>query len=112
MPEGSNRNHEAANVFGSATDSVSEEDLWRDRFPSTIVFVGGFDPLQDWQRRYYEGLKERKKYCCGKELEEQVKLIEYPSAIHFFYGFSDIPESAFFIRDLKEFIQKLSSSNK
>ncbi|KAM7477283.1 hypothetical protein LguiB_024526 [Lonicera macranthoides] len=104
LPEGADRNHEAANVFGSASDSVSE-DVWRNRFPETIVFTGGFDPLQDWQRRYYQGLKDRK--CCNGKGEEQVKLIEYPNAIHAFYGFPQIPEAALLIRDLKDFVQKL-----
>ncbi|KAK9154865.1 hypothetical protein Sjap_002345 [Stephania japonica] len=28
-------------------------------FPATMVVIGGFDPLQDWLRRYCQGLKRR-----------------------------------------------------
>ncbi|MCL7031507.1 hypothetical protein MKW94_020383 [Papaver nudicaule] len=52
LPNGSDRNHEAAN------------DMKRNpNFPGTLVVIGGFDPLQDWAKRYYEGLKK-----CGKDL--------------------------------------------
>ncbi|TQE07914.1 hypothetical protein C1H46_006447 [Malus baccata] len=37
---------------------------WHHDHPATTVFVGGFDPLQKWQNRYYEGLKK-----SGKEAE-------------------------------------------
>lgn len=95
-------------MFGNASDSVQEE-VWS-QFPTTIVFVGGFDPLQDWQRRYYRDLKDMMKKCGGKE--EEVKLVEYPNAIHAFYGFPEFPEASFLIRDLKVFVQTQLSSSK
>ncbi|PRQ22433.1 putative carboxylesterase [Rosa chinensis] len=54
LQEGSDRDHPVVNVFGPNEVDISGVD-----FPETIVFVGGFDPLQDWQKRYYEGLKKR-----------------------------------------------------
>lgn len=56
LPEGADRNHPAANVFGGGDAAVD--------FPSTLVIVGGNDPLQDWQRRYVEWLSR-----CGKKVE-------------------------------------------
>ncbi|XP_028106039.1 probable carboxylesterase 18 [Camellia sinensis] len=49
----SDRNHEAVSG-GDMSAAV--------KFPATLVVVGGGDPLQDWQRRYIEGLKK-----SGKE---------------------------------------------
>ncbi|XP_059636817.1 probable carboxylesterase 18 [Cornus florida] len=94
LPEGSDRDHEAANVFGGGSKSV---DLSAMNFPATMVFVGGFDPLQDRQRMYYEGLKK-----SGKE----VKLVEYPNAIHGFYALPELPDSALLIKEVRDFIQK------
>lgn len=90
LPEGADRNHKAANVF---RDTVPED------FPSSLVFVAGFDPLQDWQKRYCEGLRR-----CGKE----VWLVEYPNGIHGFYNFPELPESALFVKEVRQFIQKKS----
>ncbi|KAK3219504.1 hypothetical protein Dsin_013474, partial [Dipteronia sinensis] len=92
LPEGSDRDHPAANVFG-----LNSVDLSEVNFPATIVFIGGFDPLQDWQRRYYEGLKK-----AGKE----ANLIEYPDAVHSFYGFPELPESSLLVKELRDFIQR------
>ncbi|KAJ9167231.1 hypothetical protein P3X46_021897 [Hevea brasiliensis] len=97
LPQGSNRDHPAANVFGP--NSV---DILGVNFPATIIFVGGFDPLQDWQKRYYEGLK---KY--GKE----AYLVEFPNAPHSFYAFPELPEFFLFIKETKDFMQKQLSSN-
>ncbi|KAF3947709.1 hypothetical protein CMV_026190 [Castanea mollissima] len=94
LPEGSNRDHATANVFGP--NSV---DISRVNFPATIVFVGGFDPLQDWQKKYYEGLHK-----AGKE----AYLIEYENAIHSFYAFPDFPEHSLMIREVRDFMQKQS----
>ncbi|CAJ1952427.1 unnamed protein product [Sphenostylis stenocarpa] len=52
LPDGSDRDHGASNVSGPNSEDLSGLD-----YPDTLVFVGGFDPLQDWQRRYYEWLK-------------------------------------------------------
>lgn len=73
LPEGENRDHEAANVFGPKYTDISGLK----GFPPTLLFVGGFDPLQDWQKRYFEGLKKS---------GITVKLVEYPHAIHAFYS--------------------------
>ncbi|KAK4283245.1 hypothetical protein QN277_000219 [Acacia crassicarpa] len=92
LPEGSNRDHEAVNVSGPNAVDISGMD-----YPDTIVFVGGFDPLQDWQRRYYEWLKK-----SGKEAE----LMEYPDSIHAFYVFPELPEASKLISQVKDFIHK------
>ncbi|KAL3517172.1 hypothetical protein ACH5RR_024074 [Cinchona calisaya] len=88
LPEGANRNHEAANVFGGGSNCIKAEDVLAGEFPSEVLlFIGRFDTLQDWQKRYCEGLRK-----CGKEM----KLVEYPNAIHGFYCFPQLPESALF----------------
>ena len=94
LPQGSDRDHAAANIFGP--NSIDISGL---KFPATIVFFGGFDPLQDWQKKYYEGLKR-----AGKE----AYLIEYPNAIHSFYGFPEFPESSLMIKEVSDFMQKQS----
>lgn len=87
----SNRDHEAINVSGpNAADISSLSD-----FPAALVFVGGFDILQDWQRRYYEWLKKN-----GKE----ATLIEYPNMVHAFYVFPELRESGQLIDEVKEFV--------
>lgn len=96
LPEGSNRDHPVVNVFGPKSDDISAL-----KFPPTVVVVGGFDPLIDWQKRYYDGLKK-----CGKE----AYLIEYPNAIHTFYAFPELPESAMFINEFRTFVQKQSAT--
>ncbi|KAH7568407.1 hypothetical protein JRO89_XS07G0294500 [Xanthoceras sorbifolium] len=93
LPEGSDRDHPASNVFGPNSVDLSEVN-----FPATIVVVGGFDPLQDWQRRYYEGLKK-----SGKD----ATLVEYPEAVHSFYGFPELPESSLLIKETRDFMQRL-----
>ncbi|KAF7127352.1 hypothetical protein RHSIM_Rhsim11G0066500 [Rhododendron simsii] len=93
LPPGSNRDHEAANIFLGADVSGVE------KYPATIVFVGGFDPLQDWQKRFYEWLNK-----SGKE----AYLVEYPNAIHAFYGFPELSESSLLVTEVRNFIQKQS----
>ena len=90
LPEGSDRDHPAANVFGPKSSDVSGL-----KFPKSLVFMGGFDPLRDWQESYCEGLKGN-----GKE----VKVVDYPNAMHSFYAFPDLPESTLFMRELQDFI--------
>ncbi|XVE99167.1 hypothetical protein REPUB_Repub03eG0173900 [Reevesia pubescens] len=92
LPQGSDKDHPAANVFGP-----NAVDIAGINFPATIVFVGGFDPLQDWQKRYFQGLKK-----CGKE----AYLVEYPNAIHTFYAYPELPESSWFINETRDFMQK------
>lgn len=87
-----NRDHEAINVSGPRAVDLSALD-----FPATMVVVGGLDPLQDWQRRYYHWLKR-----CGKE----AYLLEYPDMIHAFYVFPELPQAAQLISQVKDFIHK------
>ncbi|XP_010547703.1 PREDICTED: probable carboxylesterase 18 [Tarenaya hassleriana] len=90
LPEGTNRDHVAANVSGPNAVDISGLD-----FPATMVVVAGFDPLQDWQRRYSEWLKK-----SGKKAE----LIEYPNMFHAFYIFPEVPESEKLIMRIKNFV--------
>ena len=60
-----------------------------------MVVVGGFDPLQDWQRRYYKGLRAR-----GKS----ARLVEYPEAFHSFYSFPDLKQSTVLMEEIKSFV--------
>ncbi|KAL5704019.1 hypothetical protein ACHQM5_022497 [Ranunculus cassubicifolius] len=91
LPEGANRDHEAANVFGPNSTDISDLQ----NFPSTLLIIGGFDPLQDWQMRYYEGLKR-----SGK----RVQLVKYPNAIHAFYVFPELPEFKLLLAEMTNFI--------
>lgn len=93
LPEGSDRDHEVVNVCGPKSADISGLV----NFPKTLVFVGGFDPLQDWQKRYYQWLKR-----SGKE----AYLIEYPNAIHAFYVFPELPESPLLFNEVKDFVRK------
>ncbi|KAF8404032.1 hypothetical protein HHK36_008908 [Tetracentron sinense] len=95
LPEGSDRDHEAVNVFGPNSVDISGM-----KYPATVVVVGGFDPLQDWQRRFYEGLRR-----SGKE----VYLLEYPNAIHPFYCFPELPESSLLFTYMRNFIEEQSN---
>ncbi|CAI9754057.1 unnamed protein product [Fraxinus pennsylvanica] len=98
LPQGANRNHQAVNV----ETNFETTDMKNTKFPSSLVIVGGFDPLQDWQIRYAQGLKK-----SGK----QVELIKYPNAFHSFYGFPELPEFDLFIKDVRNFIQKQSTDS-
>lgn len=95
LPEGADRDHEATNVSGPGGRDLSKVD-----FPATMVVVGGFDPLQDWQRRYYEWLKR-----SGKE----VRLLEYGNAIHAFYLFPSLPEWPLLLAEVKTFVQQYNN---
>ncbi|XP_050365385.1 probable carboxylesterase 18 [Argentina anserina] len=90
LPAGSTRDHEAANVVGPNAVDISGVE-----YPSTVVFVGGFDPLRDWQMRYCEWLRK-----SGKE----AKLVEYPTMVHAFYMFPELPESNQIISEVKDFV--------
>lgn len=92
--EGTNRDHEAINVSGLRALDIKQKE-----FPASLIVVGGFDSLKDWQKRYYEYLKN-----SGKE----VQLLEYPNMIHAFYIFPELTESAHLISQVKQFIHKSS----
>ncbi|PIA47081.1 hypothetical protein AQUCO_01400051v1 [Aquilegia coerulea] len=91
VPQGANRDHEAVNIFGPNSADISGLK----NFPSTLVFVSGLDPLKDWQKRYFHGLKE-----SGKEAQ----LIEYPNVFHAFYIFPQIPEASLLLTEVTDFI--------
>ncbi|KAJ3669610.1 hypothetical protein LUZ60_011560 [Juncus effusus] len=91
LPEGADRNHDAVNVFDSIETGIEAA------FPPVLVVVGGFDPLFDWQKRYYETLKEK---------EKKVKLVEYPNAIHAFYLFEKYEETQNLLKEMKSFVEE------
>ncbi|WVZ53309.1 hypothetical protein U9M48_004274 [Paspalum notatum var. saurae] len=72
LPPCADRTHEAANFASPAAAAGLESPA----FPPVLLAVGGFDPLQDLQRRYGEMLRDK-----GKD----VRVVEYPDAIHGFY---------------------------
>ncbi|KAL1532978.1 putative carboxylesterase 18 [Salvia divinorum] len=95
LPEGTDRDHPAANVLGRAP-------LQNLEFPATLVVMGGNDPLQDWDRRYAEWLES-----CGK----RVVVAHYPNAFHGFYTFPELPEFALVFGDVAHFVtQQITSS--
>ncbi|KAM0901565.1 hypothetical protein ACQ4PT_019892 [Festuca glaucescens] len=94
LPEGANRDHTAAHV----TDGNAELP---EGFPPAMVVVGGFDSLQDWQRRYAGVLQQK-----GK----MVQLLEYPEAIHAFYMFPKLPDTGKLLKEMKAFIQSKTSN--
>ncbi|QCD95042.1 probable carboxylesterase 18 [Vigna unguiculata] len=96
LPNGSDRDHGAANVSGPNTVDISGLD-----YPNTIVFLGGLDLLRDWQMKYYEWLRK-----SGKGAE----LVDYPNAFHGFYLFPELPLARLFFSRLKEFVTKQISN--
>ena len=96
LPDGANRNHVAAHVFGEKGVKISGV-----KFPATLVIVGGSDQLRDWDRKYYEWLKKG-----GKEVE----MVEYANAIHGFYAIPELPETSLLIEEAKNFIGRIGSS--
>lgn len=58
LREGEDRNQPAVNVFGGGDQISNEEEVKSVDFRKALVVVGGYDPLQDWQRRYVQGLKK------------------------------------------------------
>ncbi|KAM3750768.1 hypothetical protein ACB098_04G059100 [Castanea mollissima] len=97
LPQGSDKDHEAVNVSGPNAVDISGLE-----YPETVVFVGGFDPLQDRQRSYYEWLKK-----SGK----QARLIEYPDMMHAFYVFPELPQSSQLIAQVKDFVSHTCMHN-
>ncbi|KAJ8759467.1 hypothetical protein K2173_007079 [Erythroxylum novogranatense] len=92
LPQGTDRDHRVVNVFGPNSHDISGV-----KYPSTLVCIGGIDLLQDWQRKYYQGLKE---------IGTKVQLVEYPNAVHGFWMLSMFPETSLLIKELKSFIEK------
>uniref|UniRef100_A0A0D9XQP2 Alpha/beta hydrolase fold-3 domain-containing protein n=1 Tax=Leersia perrieri TaxID=77586 RepID=A0A0D9XQP2_9ORYZ len=91
LPPGADRTHEAAHAASpdGAAGVASPE------FPPATVVIGGYDPLQDWQRRYCDTL-------CG--LGKEVRVVEYPNAIHAFYLFPEFPESRDLMLRIKDIV--------
>ncbi|KAF7014488.1 hypothetical protein CFC21_028475 [Triticum aestivum] len=94
LPEGASRDHPAAHV----TDENAE---LAEAFPPAMVLVGGFDPLQDWQRRYADLLRRK-----GKTVE----VVEFPDGIHAFYLFPNLPDTARAIERMKTFVESNRTS--
>ncbi|XP_043697774.1 probable carboxylesterase 18 [Telopea speciosissima] len=94
LPEGENRDHEAVNVTGPKAVNIMGV-----KYPETMVVVGGFDTLQDRQREFCKWLRR-----SGKE----VKLIEYPSAVHAFYFFPELPETSQLMEEARDFVHQIS----
>ncbi|KAF2297204.1 hypothetical protein GH714_019375 [Hevea brasiliensis] len=69
LPKGENRDHRMVNVFGPNWVDISKVE-----FLKTIIFVGSYDPLQDWQRRQSNFIK--------KEIEIREKLTRGQSEIN------------------------------
>ncbi|KAK1678395.1 hypothetical protein QYE76_039243 [Lolium multiflorum] len=95
LPAGATRDHPAAHV----TDENAE---LAKTFPPALVVVGGFDPLQDWQRRYADVLRRK-----GK----QVQVVEFPEGIHAFYLFPKLAASAEVIEDMRAFVESNRASS-
>jgi acetyl esterase/lipase len=91
LPAGADRTHEAANFAHPAAAAGLESPA----FPPVLLAIGGFDPLQDWQRRYAETLKG-----MGKD----VRVAEYPDAIHAFYVFPVFDDARDFIIRMAQFV--------
>ncbi|KAG8079544.1 hypothetical protein GUJ93_ZPchr0007g6402 [Zizania palustris] len=92
LPDGADRNHPASHVTG---DAGPEPDL-PEEFPPAMVVIGGYDSLQDWQRRYV-GMLQRK----GKA----VLVVDYPEAIHGFCVFPELADSGKLVMEMKAFMQ-------
>eukprot|EP01018_Ginkgo_biloba_P039744 Gb_17755 [translate_table: standard] len=92
LPEGADRDHPAANVFGPNSPDISALVL-----PPTLVVIGGLDILQDWQMRYFENLKN---------LNKEVELLFYENGIHAFHVFPQYYLSSQLIDDLRDFMQR------
>ncbi|CAD6257560.1 unnamed protein product [Miscanthus lutarioriparius] len=91
LPPGCDRTHEAANFASPAAAAGLDSPA----FPPVLLAIGGFDPLQDWQRPYGEMLKS-----MGKD----VRVVEYPDAIHAFYVFPGFDDARDFMIRIAEFV--------
>ncbi|KAG6546672.1 hypothetical protein Mapa_011861 [Marchantia paleacea] len=92
LPVGSDRSHEACNVFGPNSEDISGLTL-----PPILVTIGSLDVLQDWQLRYVEKLKE-----MGKQV--QVKFTDFA---HGEYVFEEPLKKV--AADAAQFIKALTS---
>jgi acetyl esterase/lipase len=60
-----------------------------------LLVIGGYDPLQDWQRRYCEMLMG-----SGKD----VTVLEYPDGIHAFFLFPMFDDARDLMTRIAEFV--------
>ncbi|PWZ39763.1 putative carboxylesterase 18 [Zea mays] len=96
LPPGCDRTHEGANFASPAAVAGLDSQA----FPPVLLVIGGFDPLQDWQRRYGEMLKS-----MGKD----VRVVEYPDAIHAFYVFPGFDDARDFMIRIAKFVAESAS---
>ncbi|KAJ3671719.1 hypothetical protein LUZ60_007798 [Juncus effusus] len=96
LPVGSNRDHEACNVFGLRPDQNRSDSDWT-QFPPTMIVIGGWDALQDRQRSYVEGLKR---------VGVLTRLVEYSDAIHGFFVFPELADSKRLVDDVADFVKE------
>ncbi|KAK1687181.1 hypothetical protein QYE76_048029 [Lolium multiflorum] len=95
LPEGADRNHPAAHVTGEA----GPEPELPEAFPPAMVVVGGLDPLQDYGRQYAAMLRRK-----GKE----VRVVEFPDAVHAFYFFPVLPDTGKLVAEIKAFVESIA----
>uniref|UniRef100_A0A0E0ME63 Alpha/beta hydrolase fold-3 domain-containing protein n=1 Tax=Oryza punctata TaxID=4537 RepID=A0A0E0ME63_ORYPU len=91
LPPGADRTHEAAHAASPAGAAGIDSPA----FPPATVVIGGYDPLQDWQRSYCDTLRGK-----GKS----VRVLDYPDAIHAFYIFPEFAESRDLMLRIKEIV--------
>ncbi|KAG2556766.1 probable carboxylesterase 18 [Panicum virgatum] len=91
LPPGADRTHEADSFASPAAAAGLDSPA----FPPVLVAIRGYDPLQDWQRRYGEMLKS-----MGKD----VRVVEYPDAIHGFYTIPMFDDARDLIIRIAEFV--------
>ena len=90
LPPGADRAHEACSPDAAVAGLEAAP-----AFPPATAVVGGYDPLQDWQRRYCDALRGK-----GKE----VRVLEYPGAIHAFYVFPEFADANDLMLRIKDIV--------
>ncbi|GJN31709.1 hypothetical protein PR202_gb20139 [Eleusine coracana subsp. coracana] len=100
LPPGADRTHEACDASMSSPAAAAGV-VDAPHFPPATVVVGGYDPLQDWQRRYCSALRAK-----GKE----VTLLEYPDAIHAFYLFPEFKDAKDLMLKIRDIVAGSGSS--
>lgn len=102
LPPGATRDHESANVPAAIQRDGATAGKWR-AFPPTLVCVGGWDVHQDRQRAYAHALQ-----AAGAE---EVRVAEFPDAIHAFYLFEDLADSKRLLADVAEFVNRRAAEH-
>jgi acetyl esterase/lipase len=91
LPHGADRSHEAA----CCATPEAAAGIDSPAFPPVLLVIGGYDPLQDWQRRYCEMLMG-----SGKD----VTVLEYPDGIHAFFLFPMFDDARDLMTRIAEFV--------